>query len=468
MSYFSSAIYRFQSSCRAFQQQHPLLICALYWCSGMFARAYPFCCSCLLLTLHLFIPKDKKKILFLFFFFWLFPFLILPCGQSHEGTASGTFSIQARYGTKHYGKASLLTYACGKQTRHIRCSIRSSIPLSIGEAYALTGSLNNTTFTVTHPPYLISPSLAHRCQKSVRNACSSRIKKVFSLAQSQQFASALLLGHPLPKTVKELFREKGLSHLFVISGWHFSLCSSFLLFLFHMGSSKLKNSLVFLSLCCCLLLFPSSPSVWRTWLSCFLFSLIPFFPGLCSSLNRLGLGCILCSFFFCPLSPDFLFSFLATGGILLFFPPLRVSLLSWASQRITHLLGRKLFCFFLSSFLLSFSAQLFLALPLLYFFGSLPLDGLLFNLFFPLLVIPCFFLILLALAFPLLTPFTEGYIAFLLDHSGLQAPNILTTWYAAGITPTMITIVSVFLLLLGVYLQRLTYVGEATDKRWVL
>ncbi|WP_375793235.1 ComEC/Rec2 family competence protein [Chlamydia sp. 12-01] len=451
-------------SCRYFQQQHPLLICALYWLTGTLARSYPLCGIMLLLALSLFIPKQQRKQQLFMGVCWLIPLMALSESSSiHKGQSSGSFIIKSGRENRYFGEAIHLQYPCGQKYRHIPCTILIDAHLELNKKYHIQGmTLDHTSQIIFKSNGCYQEIQAKKLaliQHKLRESCHKRILNLFSSGESGSFASSLLLGTPLPKRLKEIFKNKGLAHLFAISGWHFSLFASVLFFLFGIFPTKIKYFLAFTALSGLTLLFPWSPSVWRAWISLSLICLSPFSSGCCSSLNRLGIGCILCSFIFSPLSPAFSLSFLATLGILLFFPhlfrffyaPWKEIAPRWLIPFLRYLWG---------ALSIALASQIFLFFPVVNFFGSFPLEGLIYNLFFPLLILPIFSLILLSLILPFIAPMTKFCILWIISHPLLHSHNFLTSLSPSPLSPEKLTLILILLLFLGVSLEKTKIVGN--------
>lgn len=418
----------------------------------------------LLLTLHPFIPQKQPKQQLFIGVCWLIPLITLP-GFSviHEGPSSGSFIIKSGRESRYFGEAIHLQYPCGKHYRHVPCTIFIDAHLEPNKKYHLQGTTLDHTSQIIFKSngcyQEIQLSKIARIHLKLREACHERILNLFSSGESGKFASSLILGTPLPKHLKEIFKNKGLAHIFAISGWHFSLCSSALFFLLGIFPTKIKYFLTFIVLLALTLLFPWSPSVWRSWISLSLVCLSPFSSGLCSSLNRLGLSCILCSLVFSPLSPAFSLSFLATLGILLFFPPIfRFFYAPWT--QIVPSCFLPFLRYLWGTLSLTLASQMFLFFPAVHFFGSLPLEGLIFNLFFPLLILPIFFLILLSLVLPFVAPVTKLSISWLISHPLLYTSNFLTFLSPIPLSPWKLTLFLFFLFLTGVLLGKTKILEE--------
>lgn len=448
---------RLLHSCACFQQQNPLLICALYWLSGILARSHPLCSGTLLCTLCLFTSNNAKKQIILGVL-WSLSLLTHSDRAPHPAsTASGEFLIKYGKNTTYHGQAISLTYPCGKHYVNLPCTITTQSPLEVNKKYNLQGeTLDHTSqliFKSNNYHQEIHPKKIAALHQKIRAASHRAIINLFSSPRAQSFASSLILGMPLSPELKDIFKNKGLSHLFAISGWHFSLFAWIVFLCLRPFPARVKHSLTLLILTLLTLIFPFSPSVWRSWISYALICLSPFFPGQCSSLSRLGIGFILCSFFFSPFSPDFALSFLATLGILLFFPHIfRFFYTPW--QQITPPYLLPIFRYLWGSLSLTISAQSFLILPMLYFFGSIPLEGLLYSPLFSLLTPPLFFLILLSLCLPFLSSFTELCISLLLSFPPLHHPNLLISLSFPPPSPFPFTLLLIFLFIFGVFLKK--------------
>lgn len=447
-----------KAKCQQFQKQHPLCLCALYWLAGSLSRNHTGCAILILVCLHPFLSRHPKQWISQGLC-WLIPLIWTPPSTlPHEGPASGTFNIKyAGYGDVYYGEATELCTLYGRKTNPLPCKIFSKTRLQPNLTYRLQGTLHHTPQIIFKSnaccEELLKPNPLTLKQKLRRHA-HTYLCTLFPKGNSGAFTSSLLLGTPLPKELSSLFRRKGLSHLFAVSGWHFSLLATLLGVLFSTFPLKLKNLLSLGILTLATLVLPSSPSVFRAWISITLTSLSPYVLGSCSGLNRLGCGFILCSCFFSSLSPAFALSFLATLGIQLFFLPIFSFLYTpWTILIPSRYLT--LWRYFLSTLSLTLSAQTFIFFPIIGFFGSFVLDGLIYNLFFPLILLPILLLILSSLLFPFLAPLTETLISWVLSHPYLHSKKILSPLSFTAPSPFLLTGISLTLFFLGVFLIKL-------------
>ncbi|SPN73214.1 Competence protein [Chlamydia serpentis] len=429
-----------------------MFLCGLYWLAATVCRSHPGCSALILIFLGIFLPRNPKQWVPLAIA-WIIPLILTFAPFTHKGLVSGTFVIHRKaWQGIYYGEALSIKSPCGKRARYIACQILSESQLEPKKTYQLQGTLHHTSQIVFK-----SNACCKEIPKSrlfiIKDACEEAskhfLKNAFYSSEVQAFASSLLLGAPLPKNLQDLFRKKGLSHLFAISGWHFSLCASTLWILFGFFPLKIKNILIFILLTSLTVIFPVSPSVWRAWISTSLLCFSSYFSGCCSGLNRLGLGFMLCSIFFSPFSPSFVLSFLATLGILIFFPILYSFLYTPWTLVLSPFWLRPI-RYLASTLAISISAQIFIILPIMHFFGKLPLDGLIYNLIIPFTVLPMIFLLLASLIFPFLVPMTEIFVHKFLANPWLQTPNILTTISFPPVAPWILTLISLVVFFFGV------------------
>lgn len=464
-SYFRAYFFTLIYLCRSFEHKHPLFIGALYWFGGIFSRSFPISSLALIVFLSLFSPQRKALNHLFLFFLWLFPAVMIPYIPAHTGTAQGSFFIKSanRFQTKkeHSYSAEFVSCSmlcCKNAVPQSLCYVQSKEPLVIGAKYFAQGLLTNQgpILTFTPNPSSITPlpqSVYGKNKLALRSYLQQLIQSRFSNVTHAAFASSLLLGFPLPPTLRALFQKKGLAHIFVVSGWHFSLFFFFFVFVLKPLPRRHTPFIMLLFFGLLAYVFPWSPSVCRAWVSYSLFCCSMLTKGTASSLNRLGGAAIICSFFFPPMSPSFVLSFLATLGIILFYHPIIQMFVSpW--RRLRPRICFKFLDYVCRALALSLASQLFTCVPILTFFKALPLDGLLLNTFFPLFIFPIFFLIILSLISPLFVSLAEIAIQGILSLPILHTPNILITLHVTPGTSFNFTLISLLLLFLGIILQK--------------
>lgn len=424
----------------------------------MFSLSYPLCSAIAILFLHLFVPKKDIHRWIIFWFAMIVSYAYLASPSLHSGQASGIFIIKTSMRGRYYAEASSL-YSIGSRNkyRNLSCVVISDTPLEINQSYILHGKttrkLNQLIFKVEGNIYPAPTSSLTRIKQKLRTQCHEQILNRFINKDCGSFAASLILGTPLPKSLRETFRNKGLAHLFAISGWHFTLFSSYIFLCSQALPRRCQNIIALTILSLITIIFPSTPSVWRAWLSFIFMCLSGYFPGYCSGLNRLGISCIVCSLMFSPLSPSFSLSFLATLGILLFFQPIFYFFYTpWTVFLPYRLLPLMKYMF--GSLSLSLSANIFLWIPMLHYFGTIPLDGIIYNLFFPLTIPVIIACTLLSLIFPFFSSMTEFLIQNLLSLPILHSKNLLVTLRMSP-PQTIISTLSFFLIfILGIYLRK--------------
>lgn len=244
-------------------------------------------------------------------------------------------------------------------------------------------------------------------KERLRRFLFSKIKepKVF------HFISALLTGDVDDRQLTLEFRKVGLSHLLVISGFHFALLATCFAYVLRRFLSQRLSSLILLGLLSGYFIFLGiTPSILRAFVTIFLFLFAELFNLQQRPLNFIGAALIV-EVLYNPLVVQhvgFQLTFLCTLGLLLFFR--RMELLfrylfpkrSVAVMRALPFFDRqiaKIAGLLRQSLAVNIAAHL-LALPVcLYHFHSFPFLSLLYNLFFPLgcscsLILSCIGLIL--------------------------------------------------------------------------
>lgn len=229
-------------------------------------------------------------------------------------------------------------------------------------------------------------------KERLRCFLSSKIKepKVF------HFISALLTGDVDDRQLTLEFRKVGLSHLLVISGFHFALlatCFGYVLRRFL--SQRLSSSVLLVLMSGYFIFLGVTPSILRAFVTIFLFLVAELFNFQQRPLNLIGAALIV-EILYDPLVVEqvgFQLTFLCTVGLLLFFQRLELFFrhlfpkrsletmhaLPFFDRQIAKIAG------FLRQALAANVAAHLLALPVcLYHFHSFPFLSLLYNLFFPL------------------------------------------------------------------------------------
>jgi len=229
--------------------------------------------------------------------------------------------------------------------------------------------------------------------------------------EARTFLEGLFIGQFHDPILADNLRRFGLSHIMVVSGFHFSLIATFGACLLRVFSSWKGRILALAVATTCYLLFIGvTASVMRAWVSVFIVLLGALFERKANGLNSLGLGLIALLVYeptLC-LSLGFQLSFLATAAILFFYPlcdqllqrPFQTRSASCvlempALEQITYLL----MIFFRKAWALGIAVNIVMVPMGFYVFGTFPLMSLLYNSFFPFLTAICLFLLCLSCLF---------------------------------------------------------------------
>ncbi len=237
-----------------------------------------------------------------------------------------------------------------------------------------------------------------------KKACLFLEKHIYPKS-SAKFLSALFLGIKPSDFMRFEFSRAGLSHLLVVSGFHFALIAGLFGYVLNSCfSPRLASAIQIAILFGYFLTLGSSPSVQRAFLVCFFY----YFGILINRPSRpehaLGLAALF-ELIFSPLSMlniGFQLSYLITLSILLFFEPVSIFV-----KKIWHVSSGKLFApeRVLRELVTLNMAVTFACIPLsLFHFYTFPIASLIYNLFIPpltalamTLALPC---ILLLAPFP--------------------------------------------------------------------
>jgi competence protein ComEC len=273
-----------------------------------------------------------------------------------------------------------------------------------------------------------TPQLSTFSLAELRFGCKAAIRRFFEKnlhsQEAASFLNALITGDLFERSLKFSFQQIGLSHVLVISGFHFAFITALAAFM-------LRLFLPFSKVLWCLFVIVnayffflgSTPSIQRAWMVIQLYLLSKILGKKTSGTQLLGFA-LLIELILDPLMAKNIglqLSFLSCLGILLLFTPfdnflsrfllkrnlLQVKELSFSSQ-----MGFILGSFFRKSIALSLAVNASLLPVLLWHFHKFPLLGLVYNLFFPFLVMLNMALMIITLLLYPLFPFSLK----VLDH----------------------------------------------------
>lgn len=319
--------------------------------------------------------------------------------------------------------------------------------------------------------YFLIPKFSLPHPNFSHNWLSDHLRNVVPNSLAADFLLGIFTGKFDNSYLKQLLGDVGLQHVLAISGFHFSLLALLIgMVVRNILPRKTAVITLMIALLMYMLFVGVSPSLIRALISCEVVFLSKLVCRPSSSLSRLGLALIIV-LLIDPHNAMHLgcqLSFLATAGILLFYKHI--------DQLLSHLirdyhletalkwsLGDQLFyilsIFFRRSIALGLSVNCLLLPVLLYYFNQFPPISLLYNLFFPFLVIGSMGLLLLGL---LLDLFFLGapihfmnslYTGLLLKTAtGLPAPLKVPLYFPLS-APTALILVSL-MLMLGIMLHK--------------
>jgi competence protein ComEC len=249
------------------------------------------------------------------------------------------------------------------------------------------------------------------------------IKEQFGKAPCSTLFTSLATGDIDDRTLAIEFSRLGLSHILAISGFHFALFASFIVFCLGLFLPFRATQIASLSLVAAYLFFLGPcPSAMRAWCAISI-ALTGRISGLRSSgMNALGAGLAIILIYDPALCKNlgFQLSFLCTAALLLLFQPCEKLLMLFFPARKTSAVktmslldqhGTLLAALVRKSLALTLAVHIATLPVCLFYFSSFPLVGsLLYNLFFPFLLSLSLFLLLTGVAISPLLPFLGRFI----------------------------------------------------------
>ncbi len=459
-----------------FWQRHPALLCGLtLLLSTLFVLKTPYAALPVLLFL------DKKHVgivtlLFLLPIAYLYQAYTFP----PSGTSlNGTFSIQSITESKGFPQGWVYRGLLKTEKGRLQCQIRSKEHYKADRAYRVSG----LAFTQNERFYYIKPihwepiphtfSFAEwrlHAKKWVQLYIERKIKG----PRAALFLIGMVTGSLEDPMMLQEFGHLGLSHIMAISGFHFALLTLALHLILRLFLPPKPEALLLMGALTIYLLFiGESPSIQRAWIVAMVFLLGRLLERPPNPLNSLGVALCL-AIALNPLSAitlSFQLSFLATGGILLFYKPLNQLLLLWIPKYpLKDIVERPLFwqhAYFFSALTrealaLTLSVHLTLLPLLIAFFHTFSLNSLIYNLFFPFCASLALFLFLLGiLTGGLLHPLNSWYCEHLLTLT--ESPPLLFKTFYIENTSVLLTIIYIIFLFISLICYNCYY--DKTHRR---
>ncbi len=442
---------KFRWSIENFYHSNFVFITALHWLSGTSASIAPNISTFLLLSLMPFYLKLRsraRKICLIAFFI---PVCMHAAAFSHPPFL-------------HPHRKSL----CKQKNPNFTKKMRRGFTLSIKKQFSITtkqGPLNDileSNFKSNcFSKRFIEKMLETRSHLRIFliNKIQSRVKST----SSSQFLQTLLLGSPPEKLLRERFSSLGISHILVVSGFHFFVLQRVLYSTTCLLPPKFRPWTVLSALTLFCWILPYSPSTLRAWIGTTLAICSLLARGHCSSFNRLGVSLIICATLFPNNSMSFILTFLSTASIMLFSPKIAFSLKNILHKLLikTHesttnysLLIRTL-NYLVNSFSLTIASQILLLPIMANYFGKITLSGILYSFFISPLIYPLFCLSLLALCtnIPLICRLTDGFATCVLDQIILKDFFVFKEFSLPHLSTLVILCYILVVFALGIFLR---------------
>ena len=325
------------------------------------------------------------------------------------------------------------------------CYLTSKKQLEANCHYNVQGKWKNELFFVPSKitPVVKSFSLA-KWRYEKKHSLTRFIKSHFKSESAAHFYAGLLTGKLDDEQMRKEFTEVGLLHLLAISGFHFGV----IIFLLHKCLSWILSRKIELIIVICVmtlyaLFIGNTPSLQRAWIFMMIYLGGQLIEKQTTTLNIFG-SALFISLLLDPYSVrsvGFQLSFLATGGLLLFYAPIekclrflfpKPSLFTLSKQRCWIQVGYLLTAFFRELFALTLAVNLVLLPLLLYQFHVFYPIGIIFNLFFP-------FLTAVALALLPFFPIANGYTDLILklterSYKPIYIENMEIGWMTISVS----------------------------------
>lgn len=425
MKYFLQKIY-------LFYREHPISQYALAQISGtLFGLNNIFG---LFFLLFLIVTTKSKNILFLVLLF----FSPLPIIQNYYKIpkknsyikGEGIFipysqSLLENKLWKIQGKLIYFTNNYTKEKhRNISCCIFFHKKLSLYKNYKVLGKLINKNIHY----YVLQGSI--KLIKNKKNLksfglffnkkISKKIDQHFKNSEVNSFLKSIFLGHPLTSEIKQNFQKLGISHMLIISGFHFSFIISISSIIFYCLPYKLKLCLIFIVITSFMIILHPSPSITRAWTSYTLTLIAAICSRSCSNITKLSFS----SLVILTINPlnilniSFQFSFLSTLGIILFHPFIKEIFFINSNNNLSKL--KKILINAINTLInylsITISSQVFIIPLLITNFHKLYLGTFFYNILFSPLIQISIILFVLSyfLQITLLFPLVSKYISWVL------------------------------------------------------
>ena len=415
-----------------------------------------------------------KKYVFHASFLFLLPCSLVYHVYTFPPTGSeveGIFYIHSIRKSDRFGQGWTYQGILKTEEGRLLCRSFSKSYLAPSAAYRVKGRVNALHGRLyalkTTEPWKFEKSLYNLVgiRLAAQEYVKSYIKKHISQKRAAHFLTGMITGQLEDRILRGEFGELGLSHLMAISGFHFALLAlTFHLVLRLFLPPKPEALCLMILLTAYFLFIGSTPSILRAWTVAMIFLLGQLLEKRGTALNSLGVALCL-SILWSPLSTltlSFQLSFLATAGILFFYPFCNRMLSLWLPKRSLKVVIEKRWFWQQGYILISFLREalaLTLAVHLTVFpllialFHTAPLNGLLYNLFFPFLASLALMFFLVSLVLGHWAHVLNGYYCEWILQLVESPPLTLKTYYVPGMPSWLLATLLTTLLALAISLQ---------------
>ena len=403
----------------------PILFWALHFLIGCGWALYPHWIYLLPLITLSFLSKQKLQALAFVLVGFLFTTYQCPKLDFEELQGEGIFCLtsihpsQSPFSRAIALKGTFKTFQSNKAVYHnIPCTTFQNHLPPEGDRWFLKGRLQKKGSVIFKPqknvPWteLSSPVSLARWRFQAKNDLRKFFQAKIADKKAAHFFSSMATGDPDDRLLSMEFRKVGLSHLLAISGFHFALMAALIHWILHLFMNKKSARIALLVILSFYFMFLGvTPSILRAFIMITLYIIGRLLHRKIDILNLLGVA-LLVELIGNPrilTHVGFQLSFLATLGILLFYPffnhfferffPKRSlsEVLKWP-QRDQY--GYLISSGIRQALALSFAVQCATLPALLFLFHSFSFLSFPYNLIFP----PLFSLSLLLLPLSLLIP----------------------------------------------------------------
>ncbi len=452
-----------------FSFKHPILIYSTAALLGFYASIYST--PWLIIPLLLFLFLDKKRIFLstlLFIATYTYGTVLYQLPDIPKAGISGTLlftptsisSKQSNFGSQwlYLGTGKLYSQ---KTLPPLPCSVRFSKKRGIerppsDRTYLIKGTLKKgygsryNFIADKKEPWtpVLNTWNPSKWRYQSKRWVKQYIRNHYKNARNAEFLSGILTGDFEDRLMRQEFGKAGLQHIMAISGFHFAIVTTSLLFLLRLFlPQRLALSLLTLLLCSYFVFLGSGPSILRAWTMSLVVIIGFMTEKVPVSLNSLGFAILLILALdpHMTLSLGFTFSFAITASILLFFPTAKQLVDQIFPTRSLYIIKQMslldqhsyLILSFLKAMIALSLAVNITAIPLtLYYFGKFPLLSLAYNLIIPFIVSLVMFLFILGIFLPFLHAVNGALTHFMLNlvynlpasvHISLRFPLSLAT-----------------------------------------